>query len=368
MDGGLGNDSLSGGTGNDTYLVDSTSDKIAELTNAGTDTVKSSASFTLPTNVENLTLTGISALEGTGNTAKNIIIGNTAANKLIGNGGDDTLDGNTGIDSLYGGIGNDLLKIKEFNGDVIDGGTGGKDVLQVYGSDQSIDLSAASTLITGIETIKFTGTGHNTLTLSALSVLNLSSDSNTLTVDGDAGDTLYLDSGWKVVESSFGDQEFTQQGVSVTVNGIADIVMAEATSYTISDVASAQLVGSVFTSGAEEILIDLGGIRYNESEFSGGVIDLSGFGLEDTLVIAMHDGAVTTSNNSSYAWSLSQGRTKTIYQYSEARGDRASWQQSAGTAKLISKSYSYSGSLITEGSLQIIGIPEGLVESQFIFV
>lgn len=365
LDGGLGIDSLVGGSGNDTYLIDNTSDKIVELTNAGTDTVKSSANFSLATNVENLILIGVSAIDGTGNTAKNTITGNLAANKLTGNAGNDTLDGNTGVDSLSGGSGNDLLKIKDFNGDSIDGGTG-SDVLQVYGPNQSIDLTSAGALIKNIETIKFTGTGNNKLTLSAQSVLNLSSDSNTLTVEGDAGDTLFLDSGWKVVDEEWTDyQMFTQQGVTIEVNSlITNIVMGETTAYTITDATSAQQVGSVFTPGAEEILIDLGAIPYSESDLSGGVIDLTGFGLEDTLVIAVHDGIIASSR-ATYS-----SLPYYIYQFSPSVGtDRVSWQKSAGAAKLISQgSSSISGFLITFGSIQVVGLPESLVESQFVFV
>ncbi|MDP2902818.1 MAG: hypothetical protein Q8N96_06880 [Methylovulum sp.] len=173
-----------------------------------------------------------------------------------------------------------------------------------------------------------------------------------------------LDSGWKVVERSFGDQEFTQQGVTVIVNGIADIVMAEAMSYTISDVASAQLVGSVFTSGAEEILIDFGGEHYSEAGVS--TIDLTGFGLEDTLVIAMHDGIVPISNVNNSAWSgafeAKRGFKQTISSISGT--DNVLWYKAFGSATLASRTNS--GLIL--GSIPIIGLPEALPDSQFIFV
>ncbi|MBD2455573.1 calcium-binding protein [Nostoc sp. FACHB-87] len=69
----------------------------------------SSVTTTLPTNVENLTLTGTSQINGTGNAGNNILKGNSANNKLMGNAGNDTLDGGAGKDTLNGGSGDDIL-------------------------------------------------------------------------------------------------------------------------------------------------------------------------------------------------------------------------------------------------------------------
>jgi Ca2+-binding RTX toxin-like protein len=88
-------------------VVDATSDTITENASEGTDSVQSSVSFTLAANVENLTLTGTAAINGTGNALDNILTGNSAANTLSGGAGADTLDGGAGNDSLVGGVGND---------------------------------------------------------------------------------------------------------------------------------------------------------------------------------------------------------------------------------------------------------------------
>ena len=50
--------------------------------------------------VENLTLTGSAAINGTGNAAANVIIGNEGDNILTGKAGADTLTGNAGTDSF----------------------------------------------------------------------------------------------------------------------------------------------------------------------------------------------------------------------------------------------------------------------------
>ncbi|HUW49699.1 MAG TPA: hypothetical protein VMV75_01650, partial [Sulfuricella sp.] len=109
LDGGAGADTLIGGAGDDTYIVDNVNDMVTEQSGEGIDTVLSSVSYGLSANVENLTLTGSDAIDGTGNTLDNIIIGNGADNRLIGNAGNDSLFGNAGNDVLDGGTGNDIL-------------------------------------------------------------------------------------------------------------------------------------------------------------------------------------------------------------------------------------------------------------------
>ena len=109
LDGGGGNDTLDGGAGNDTYVVDSTLDVLVEAAAGGTDTVISTVSLTLAENVDNLVLGGAAALNGSGNTAANVLTGNAANNQLAGQAGNDTLSGGLGNNTLNGGIGNDLL-------------------------------------------------------------------------------------------------------------------------------------------------------------------------------------------------------------------------------------------------------------------
>ena len=95
LDGGVGADTLIGGLGNDLYIVDNVSDVVTEYSGEGTDTVQSSVTLTLSDDVENLTLTGKSSINGTGNDLANTLTGNTANNILSGGDGADIFVFNT---------------------------------------------------------------------------------------------------------------------------------------------------------------------------------------------------------------------------------------------------------------------------------
>jgi Ca2+-binding RTX toxin-like protein len=118
LSGGTGNDIMSGGSGNDTYVVNAAGDVVTELVNEGMDTVQSAVTWTLGANNENLTLTGTSALNGTGNVLDNALVGNSAANTLTGAAGNDTLDGGAGNDTMVGGAGDDTFVVNA-TGDVV---------------------------------------------------------------------------------------------------------------------------------------------------------------------------------------------------------------------------------------------------------
>ncbi|WP_341922201.1 calcium-binding protein [Polaromonas sp. YR568] len=137
LDGGAGNDTMNGGLGDDTYVVNSSGDRVVEDAGAGTDTVLSSVSHTLASNVENLTLTGTAALNGDGNGLNNALLGNDGNNLLSGFGGHDILNGGAGNDRLNGGSGNDTLA-GGLGADVLLGGSG-NDVYQ-FGRGDGADV------------------------------------------------------------------------------------------------------------------------------------------------------------------------------------------------------------------------------------
>jgi Ca2+-binding RTX toxin-like protein len=120
LDGGAGVDTMIGGAGDDTYVVDAAQDIVIEASDEGYDGVKAYVSYTLPGQVEWLTLTtAASAVTGVGNARDNLIKGNSNANELYGQAGNDTLDGGVGADTMVGGDGDDLY-IVGVKTDVVD--------------------------------------------------------------------------------------------------------------------------------------------------------------------------------------------------------------------------------------------------------
>ena len=94
---------LDGGLGDDTFYVSVGGYTLVENPGEGTDIVLASISYVLDANIENLTLTGSAAINGTGNELDNVIRGNTNNNVLDGGAGNDQLFGGLGDDTLYGG-------------------------------------------------------------------------------------------------------------------------------------------------------------------------------------------------------------------------------------------------------------------------
>ena len=96
---------MAGGLGNDTFVVDNMLDVATELATQGTDLVQSSVSFTLRADIDDLELTGVTSIDGTGNLHANRLTGNSAFNTMSGQDGSDVLIGMGGNDRLTGGNG-----------------------------------------------------------------------------------------------------------------------------------------------------------------------------------------------------------------------------------------------------------------------
>jgi len=149
LDGGAGIDRLAGGTGDDTYYVDAYADAVVENAGEGTDSVFSTADYTLRANVENLTLTGSAGIWGYGNDGDNNLTGNSGSNKLFGLGGDDHIDGGTGADRMWGGLGDDVYTVDNYSDRVIENAGEGTD---------SVFTSTSYKLSANVENLTITGT------------------------------------------------------------------------------------------------------------------------------------------------------------------------------------------------------------------
>lgn len=155
IDGGQGNDRLFGGLGNDIYILEA-GDEVFEGANTGIDEARGDLDA-LPTNFENITLTGSRDIEIFGTADDNVLIGNVGANILRGGGGNDRLEGGDGNDILLGQNGNDILvggAGRDFlrgqvGNDTLSGG-GDNDVLNGEEGDDILDGGANTDKLIGL--------------------------------------------------------------------------------------------------------------------------------------------------------------------------------------------------------------------------
>ena len=297
LDGGLGADTLSGWGGNDTYVVDNVGDIVTETSTLSTelDTVQSSITYTLGANVENLTLTGAAAINGTGNALANVITGNSADNFLMGDAGNDvltggagndTLDGGAGADTLIGGIGDDDYVIDNV-GDVVteNVGEGVADTVELY-------LDANYSLGAGIEDAYRYGSGNWTTTGNAADN-SLYGNSGNDTLIGLAGnDVLWGDLGADTLIGGAGDDRYYVDNVGdvVTENageGVDTVYVFGTISYTLA--ANVENAYSPFWAGnlTGNVLDNTLSGSYGADILDGGLgaDTLSGWGGNDIYIV-----------------------------------------------------------------------------------
>jgi Ca2+-binding RTX toxin-like protein len=199
LEGGTGIDSLIGGSGDDIYVVDSIADVVVELSAEGSDLVRSSVTYTLQATLENLTLTGAAAINGTGNDANNLLSGNSGRNILNGGAGNDTLAGGAGIDTLIGGSGDDtyvVVSVADVVADVVTELAGeGTDLIQ-SSVTYTLQDNVENLTLTGIGAINGTGNSANNL---------LSGNNGNNSLYGEAGDdTIFAGAGNDTLDGGTG--------------------------------------------------------------------------------------------------------------------------------------------------------------------
>ncbi|MEI7474843.1 MAG: calcium-binding protein [bacterium] len=256
LSGGGGSDKLVGGLGNDTYFYDDVKVTILESSNEGTDLVKASLSYTLAANVENLTLIGTSAINGTGNILNNVVTGNDAANTLAGGGGTDT---------LIGGLGNDTYIYDNVNLTITESSTAGGGTDTVLASlDYTLAANVENLTLTGTTAISATGNALNNIITGNSGANTLSGGGGTDTLMGGLGNDTYIydNSNLTITESS---------------NGGTDTVLASLDYTLAANVENLTLTGTT-------ALTAVGNALANVITGNGQANTLSGGGGSDTLV------------------------------------------------------------------------------------
>jgi len=260
LNGGTGNDTMTGGLGDDTYVIDNLGDQITELSGEGSDTVQINRTVDLNvapfTEIENVVLTGVAALNATGDGGANSLTGNSAANILTGGDGNDTLtgglgndtlNGGTGDDAMDGGAGNDVFLIGDAGehgvGEVLDGGTG-TDVLRFTSTsdDQTLALTAG---VTGIEAVVIANAAGLSTGTTDLNV-DASAVTSGLLMTGNAGDNELTGTGFNdILNGGAGDDTLDGRGgTNLLIGGKGDDTFIVATA---TDLVSEGLNGGLDT-------------------------------------------------------------------------------------------------------------------------
>ncbi len=220
LKGSAGADILTGGMGDDSFTINSSGDHVVEYAaggRGGTDTAVASVRYTLDDNVENLSLTGTGALNGTGNGQANAISGNSGNNVLKGLDGDDRLFGGAGNDWLEGGNGNDRLD-GGVGADTLAGGDGDDlfyvdhvgDLIREYvnhgaGGIDKVYASISYTLPANVENITLLGTGALAATGNTVANLINGNSGNNVIVGGAGQDTVTGGAGADTFRFAAGD-------------------------------------------------------------------------------------------------------------------------------------------------------------------
>ncbi|MDR7307614.1 calcium-binding protein, partial [Rhodoferax saidenbachensis] len=355
LTGNSGVNVLSGGAGNDTYVV-TAGDSTIETANQGIDTVQSSITWTLGANIENLTLTGTAAIDGTGNALDNVLTGNSGMNVLIGGAGNDTyvvtsgdtvtevanegidtvqssvtwtlggnfenltltgaaaidgtgnelnnaLTGNSGNNTLSGGAGNDQLD-GGAGADTLLGGTGNDTylvdnvadvVIEVFNEGiDTVQSSVSYTLAANVENLTLTGTAAINATGNVLdNVLTGNSGVNVLT-GGAGNDTYYVDANTDVVV------EAVNEGIDTIVSSVSLNLVANVENITYTGTGAFSGTGNaldnVMTGNSGNNTL-LGGAGNDTLDGGVGADALQGGIGDDTYVVDNASDVVTENAN-----------------------------------------------------------------------
>ena len=308
LDGGTGNDTMRGGTGDDTYIVASALDVVVENLSEGIDNIQSTVTYTLAANVENLTLTGTTSINGTGNAASNMLTGNSGAN---------ILNGGTGADAMQGGAGNDTYVVDNVLDVVTENLSQGTDTVQ---SSITYTLGANLEKLTLTGTVAINGTGNelaNTLTGN--------SAANTLTGLG-GNDTLNGGAGADILIGGLGNDiyvvdnvgdvvtENLSQGTDTVQSSIAYTLGANLEKLTLTGTAAINgtgngLANTLTGNSAANTLTGLGG---NDTLNGGAGADILIGGVGNDIYVVDNVGDVVTENLNEGVDTVKSGITYTL--------------------------------------------------------
>ncbi|MDD5366144.1 MAG: calcium-binding protein [Gallionellaceae bacterium] len=302
LNGGAGADTMAGGEGDDTYVVDNLADLVIEAGSNGIDAVQSSVTYTLAPNLENLTLTGYSAVDGFGNDLSNTLTGNSSNNTLTGGGGNDRIDGGSGSDTLVGGMGDDVYFVDASSDKVIENAGEGTDTVNATVS-VTLGDNLENLVLNGYAAFNGTGNALNNYLRGSIASNTLKGEAgNDLLEGGDGYDTLTDTSGTAYMNGGTGGDTLTGGTANelfiggggsdtITTGNGADIIVFN----------RGDGVDNVYGgTGTDNTLTLGGGIRYADLTLSKSFNDLI-LNVGNSEQVVFKNWYVTSANNKSVA-------------------------------------------------------------------
>ncbi|UWM84071.1 RTX toxin [Rhizobium sp. SRDI969] len=297
LNGGTGADTLIGGEGSDTYIVDNAGDLVTEAADEGIDTVRTTlTSYTLGSDVENLTYIGTVAFVGTGNSLDNTITGGAAIDTLSGGVGNDTLNGGAGADRLIGGAGGDIY-IVDNAGDLVTEAIN-------EGIDTVRTTLAAHTLAANVENLTYIGTAAFTGAGNLLDNIIIGGVAADKLMGAGGNDTLIGGAGADTMLGGIGDDvyvvDIATDLVIENANEGTDTVRTALVGYTLgNNVENLTYTGSANFTGAGNALANTitGGAGNDTLNGAAGADTLIGGAGNDTYIVDNAGDIVTEAAN-----------------------------------------------------------------------
>ncbi|PWR25783.1 hypothetical protein DKG74_02165 [Zavarzinia aquatilis] len=332
---------MSGGAGDDVYIVDDAGDTVTEAVGGGTDRVQVSVTWAadVSAEIEKILSRGLAAIDITGSDTANVIVANDAANvlsglggadrlnakggddTLLGGDGDDTLIGGTGADAMTGGAGDDIYYVDDAGDTVVEVSGEGTDSVRLTASwtlgagqavEQLIARGSAALDITGNELANelFGNAGANVLTggggddtihagagdtvdggSGADSIIVTGGGLGQIRVTGDSADNLSTtDAGWQaagtVVLDGTSVERFVKGGVTLLVDAAVDtsgVQTAAMFGATVTTAGFDRQVVDTTTFGADRGFIIQGVTGTTQSGASVAAADVNGDGFDDIV-------------------------------------------------------------------------------------
>jgi Ca2+-binding RTX toxin-like protein len=323
----IGGVTINGGTGNDIFRADAANPAAyVELAGQGIDSVQVArgASYTLPANVERISVQGfhgttLGSATLTGNDLDNTINAHVNVETIYGLGGNDRISAKAGADTLDGGDGDDFLDGGADN-DIIIGGAG-NDTLQGRTGDDNM---------TG-------GTGNDTYYVDSLADL-------VTEAMGEGTDIARVSvSGYTLTDNVETGIVFGSAGIALTGNGLNNLLIGNAGADTFhsgdgkdtlnggagndqlwgeagNDILNGGAGGDAMAGGAgddiyyvdnlSDVLSEVAGVIGPNDSGDTALVSLSGYTLSALVengVLTLDTGGTLDGGASSIAWSLTGG-------------------------------------------------------------